>query len=62
MKINDMRVGQSVSSSLVLASAAIRQTKGFPPKDYLTVGLTDGADSLEGKNVGLQGCKRHSRK
>lgn len=49
MKINEMQVGKTVSSSLVLVSAAIRQTKGFPPKDYLAVEFTDGTDSLDGK-------------
>lgn len=49
MKIKDLEVGQKASLRLVLASAAVRQTKGNPPRDYLSATFTDGNDTLEGR-------------
>ena len=49
MKIKDLTVGQKASLRLVLAGADIRKTKGNPPRDFLSVTLSDGNDTLDGK-------------
>ena len=49
MKICDLKVGQKVTIDLVVAGASIRQTKGKPPRDFLSVDLSDGNDTLDGK-------------
>ena len=49
MKICDLKVGQKVTIDLVVAGASIRQTKGNPPRDFLSVNLSDGNDTLDGK-------------
>ena len=49
MKICDLKVGQKVTIDLVVAGASIRQTKGNPPRDFLSVDLSDGNDTLDGK-------------
>lgn len=49
MKISEMKVGDRVSCRLFLAGASIRKTKGNPPKDFLTLEITDGVEQLDGK-------------
>lgn len=49
MKICDLKVGRRVTLDLVVAGASIRQTKGNPPRDFLSVDLSDGNDTLDGK-------------
>ena len=49
MKICDLKVGQKVTIDLVVAGASIRQTKGKPPRDFLSVDLSDGNDTIDGK-------------
>ena len=49
MKICDLKVGQRVTLDLIVAGASIRQTKGKPPRDFLSVDLSDGNDTLDGK-------------
>lgn len=49
MKISEMKVGQSITARLVLAGASLRQTKGNPPRNFLSADLTDGTDTLDGK-------------
>lgn len=49
MEITDMKVGQRVAADLVLAGASIRQTKNVPPRNFLTLDLSDGKNTLDGK-------------
>ncbi len=49
MEITDMKVGQKVTADLVLAGASIRQTKSVPPRNFLTLDLSDGKNTLDGK-------------
>ena len=42
MEITDMKVGQRVAADLVLAGASIRHTKNVPPRNFLTLDLSDG--------------------
>lgn len=49
MEITDMKVGQRVTADLVLAGASIRQTKNVPPRNFLTLDLSDGKNTLDGK-------------
>lgn len=49
MKIAEMKVGQTISERLVLAGAEVRKTKGNPPADFLSMIITDGTDTLDGK-------------
>lgn len=47
MKIEEMTVGQSICTDLILAEASIRKTK--TNKDYLQATFSDGTESLDGK-------------
>lgn len=49
MKIKDLVVGQKAALPLVLAGADIRKTKGNPPRDFLSLSLSDGTDQIDGK-------------
>lgn len=49
MEITEMKVGQKITADLVLAGASIRQTKSIPPRNFLTLDLSDGKNTLDGK-------------
>ena len=57
MKISEMKIGSLVTERLVLAGAEVRKTKSNPPSDYLSMTITDGVETLDGKIWNYPGKK-----
>lgn len=49
MKIDEMMTGTKVNCQLYLASVDLRTTKGVPPSNFLSMVLTDGTETIDGK-------------